>query len=306
VDPRFGTRSDLLDLVNAAHSKQLKIILDVIVNHSGDNWGYLPPQSAVNAAINEPAFKSFPDFYGNLNNPESKEWQLAWRNEEQGSFTISKANILSSHDGVWPRDLQQPEIYTRAGMGDLGAGDATDPHAEHKRTDFFSLKDFALDSPVTISFLADCFKYWIALTDCDGFRIDTVKHISLEEARNFCGAIREFADSLDKKNFFLLGEIAGGDNFQDIYLDSLTAVLQRNMNAALDIGSDRLILNQISKGLQPAKDYFDSFDAKSQGFASHRSFGDRHVSILDDNDHVFGKKLRFSTEIPTMPVKATM
>ena len=27
--------------------------------------------------------------------------------------------------------------------------------------------------------LARCYKYWIALTDCDGFRIDTLKHVSL-------------------------------------------------------------------------------------------------------------------------------
>jgi len=297
IDPRFGSRADLLDLINAAHNKQLKIILDIIINHSGDNWGYLPPHAELDKAINEPWFKAFPDFYGNPNGEATKDWQVAWRNEQQKVFTTDSAGISGIHDAVWPRELQQPSVYTRAGKGDLGEGDVSDAHAQHKRTDFFSLKDFALDESRTLTFLADCFKYWIALTDCDGFRIDTVKHISLEEARNFCGAIREFADSLGKRNFFLVGEIAGGDNFQDIYLDNLTAVLQRNLNAALDIGSDRLTLNGISKGLQPAKDYFDSFDAKSKGFESHRSFGDRHVSVLDDHDHVFGKKLRFSAEI---------
>lgn len=29
---------------------------------------------------------------------------------------------------------------------------------------------------------------------------------------------------------------------------------------------------------------------------SHRNLGDRHVSILDDHDHVFGEKIRFSSE----------
>jgi glycosidase len=297
VDPRFGSRADLIDLINEAHNRQLKIILDIIINHSGDNWGYLPPQAQLSAAINEPFFKSFPDFYGNPNGGATKDWQVAWRNEQEKVFTTNSADISGVHDGVWPADLQKPGIYTRAGMGKLGNGDVEDPHAEHKRTDFFSLKDFALDGSNTLNLLADCFKYWIALTDCDGFRIDTVKHISLEEARNFCGAIREFADSVGKRNFFLVGEIAGGDNEQDIYLDNLTAVLQRNLNAALDIGSDRITLNEIGKGLLPAKTYFDSFDSKSKGFESHRSFGDRHVSILDDHDHVFGKKLRFSAEI---------
>jgi len=35
VDPHFGTRKDLVDLVAAAHGKGIRIILDIIFNHSG-------------------------------------------------------------------------------------------------------------------------------------------------------------------------------------------------------------------------------------------------------------------------------
>jgi glycosidase len=127
--------------------------------------------------------------------------------------------------------------------------------------------------------------------------------MSLEETRNFCGAIREFADRLGKRNFLLVGEIAGGDQFQDFVLDNL-AVLRRNLSAALDIGSARTTLHGAAKGLQRASDYFDQFRERSEGFESHRHFGDRHVSILDDHDHVIGSKVRFSAEIPDdSPVK---
>src|ERR1041384_3644422 len=42
IDPRFGTRQDLIDLVDAAHGSAtpIRIILDVVINHSGDNWAY--------------------------------------------------------------------------------------------------------------------------------------------------------------------------------------------------------------------------------------------------------------------------
>ena len=40
VDPRFGTRDDLVELVGEAHSRGLRIILDIIFNHSGSNWLY--------------------------------------------------------------------------------------------------------------------------------------------------------------------------------------------------------------------------------------------------------------------------
>ena len=303
VDPRFGSRQDLVDLVKAAHDKGMRIILDIIMNHTGDNWGYVPPGEPLQRAGNEPAFLPWANYYGNPGDTGVKDWQLAWRNEQQQGFVTGAAAVTSRHDGVWPKELCSPVLYTRAGKGDLGAGDITDPHAEHKRTDFFALKDLALDVPDTLALLADCFKYWIALTDCDGFRLDTVKHISLDEARNFCGAIREFADSLGKRNFLLVGEIAGGDYFQDYVLDNL-AILQRNMSAALDIGSARLNLHNAGKGLVPGDRYLNSFRASSEGFESHRSLGDRHVSILDDHDHVFGAKVRFSSEIPdNSPVK---
>jgi hypothetical protein len=200
--------------------------------------------------------------------------------------------IQGSEEGVWPTELQDVERYTRAGSGDLGSGDIDDPNAEHKRTDFLSLRDFRLSVPGLLTDLARCYKYWIALTDCDGFRIDTLKHVSLEEARNFCGTVKEFANNLGKSDFFLVGEIAGGDFTQDHYLD----VLDRNLNAALDIGEMRLALNGVAKGLLHPEAYFSGFDPGDARMGSHRNLGDRHVSILDDHDHVFGEKIRFSSE----------
>ena len=200
--------------------------------------------------------------------------------------------IQGSEDGAWPVELQSADRYTRAGSGDLGAGDIDDPNAEHKRSDFITLRDFALEAPGLLTDLAACYKYWIALTDCDGFRIDTLKHVSLEEARNFCGTVKEFAANIGKDNFFLVGEIAGGDYAEERYLD----VLDRNLNAALDIGEMRPTLEGVAKGLVHPAAYFSGFDPGLAIMGSHRNLGNRHVSILDDHDHVFGSKLRFSSE----------
>ena len=40
VDPRFGTRQDLRDLVDAAHARGIYVLLDVIYNHTANNWFY--------------------------------------------------------------------------------------------------------------------------------------------------------------------------------------------------------------------------------------------------------------------------
>lgn len=271
VDPRFGNRQHLVDLVAAAHQRGIRIILDIIFNHSGPNWIY--PQSEW-----QPPYKHYPEHYKFGN----------WLDENGQPI----AAINTAEHGVWPRELQKTQRYTRAGSGDLGAGDIDDANAEHKRTDFLVLRDFNLGSSGTLTDLAQCYKYWIALTDCDGFRIDTLKHVSPEEARNFCGSIKEFAANIGKQDFLLLGEIAGGDYNQQRYLD----VLKRNLNAALDIGEMRLALNAVARGLQHPDAYFSGFDPGLAEMGSHRQLGERHVSVLDDHDHVFGEKIRFSSE----------
>lgn len=294
VDRRFGSRQDLVELVQAAHGQGLRIILDVIINHSGDNWGYQPPNTSPSTEVVEPPFLAFPSFYGG---GFASDWKLTWRDEAGAGHTNDGLAVQHPHAGVWPEELRDPARYTRAGKGELGAGAVDDAHAENKRTDFLVLKDFALDVGETLSLLLECFKYWIALSDCDGFRIDTVKHISLDDARAFCGGIREFAEGLGKRDFLLVGEVAGGDDVQDFFIDRL-GITRRNLSAALDIGGARLNLVGSAKGLLGAETYLEGFKEGSEGFGSHRTLGDRHVSILDDHDHVFGAKLRFSSEIP--------
>ncbi len=59
VDPRFSSRQDLVDLVTAAHEHGPRVILDGIVNHSGDNWAYIPPGSAVETEMVRPPYLDF-------------------------------------------------------------------------------------------------------------------------------------------------------------------------------------------------------------------------------------------------------
>jgi glycosidase len=278
VDPRFGTRRDLVELVDNAHDRGMRILLDIIFNHSGSNWRY--PANTPGSAGD-----------GDTVSYTTGRYPFGDWNDAQGHRI---AQIGGDEDGAWPTELQDPGDYTRAGSGNLGAGDIDDPNAEHKRTDFLDLRDFDLDHPVAganvLGALAACYKYWISLTDCDGFRIDTLKHVTEEQARNFCGSIKEFTANIGKSNFFLVGEIAGGDFAEDRYLD----VLDRNLNAALDIGEMRPALVAVAKGMVTPSAYFDGFDPAKNPFGSHRNLGNEHVSILDDHDEVFGQKLRFS------------
>ncbi|MGI8912444.1 MAG: alpha-amylase family glycosyl hydrolase [Chloroflexota bacterium] len=287
VDPRFGTRQDLRDLVDAAHGRGMYVLLDVVINHSGNNWFYSQDSGAA---------EQVPYCF-------APRYPLGgWRSATGGVV----AAIGGRGDGVWPREFQDPGWYTRAGR--IGAWDpapgedALDPNAEFRRGDFFDLKDLQLNelearSQEVLSGLARAYRSWIALSDCDGFRLDTVKHVSFEAARNFCGAIREYAETIGKENFLLLGEVTGGDDMERNYLD----VFGRNIDAALDIGAPAQRLAGLVKGLDDPAAFFDQFGGHDL-LGSHREVGRYHVSILDDHDMVGRpRKARFAAgdDIPS-------
>jgi glycosidase len=278
VDSRFGTRAELVDLVEAAHARNMRVILDIIFNHTGSNWLY-------DVAETGDAFR--PKY-------TTGQYRSIFPKNGFGTAITDPHQPLGNDDFVWPQDLQFIENYTRAGTGSLGAGDLRDPNAEHKRTDFEVLRDLAVGRSETLARLIFVYQYWIALSNCDGLRIDTLKHVSGEEGRNFCGGVKEFAESIGKSNFLLLGEIAGGNDAQEFHL----TIFARNLDAALDIGEMRLAITGVGQGLQNPADFFAGFNFWDERMGSHRDWGSRHVSVLDDHDHVFGRKVRFSADAP--------
>ncbi|HEX8252154.1 MAG TPA: alpha-amylase family glycosyl hydrolase, partial [Thermoanaerobaculia bacterium] len=277
VDRRFGTRQDLRDLVDDAHARQMYVMLDVIYNHSGNNF-----------------------FYDRDGHPEK---ELPYRPKSSGRYEIrgwrdaagnsTNRQLLNAGDGVWPADFQDLDWYTRAGR--IGRWDPEEwenpahDDNEFRRGDFFDLKDFDHTRGEALSALCKVYQYWIALSDCDAFRIDTVKHVSMEASRNFCGSIHEYAESIGKENFLLAGEVTGGARMQRDYLE----VFGRNIDAVLDIGVPAAELTSMVKGFGTPEAFFGNFAGHDE-IGSHRETGRYHVSILDDHDMVGRAKARFA------------
>ena len=273
VDPRLGTRADLCDLVAGAHQRGMRVLLDIVFNHTSQNWWY-----ANAPREDQPPYLPWPQYYQ----------KGPWLDGQGGKTSI----IQTDDDGVWPVELTPDEYYTRAGEGRLDVGDIDDSNAEYRRTDFIGDRDINYDHPGVLDDMARCYKYWISLTDCDGFRIDTLKHMPEEVGRNLCGTIKEFAAGLGKADFFLVGEVAGSDADADRYID----VLSSNLNAATDIGESRVNLHLVARGLLPPESYFKIIASWDDELGSHRDSGRRHVSILDDHDCVSGEKVRFCSD----------
>jgi glycosidase len=277
VEPRLGTRADLRDLVDEAHDCGMYVLLDVIFNHTGNNWFYddggAPRETMPYRESGHYPFHS-------------------WRS----SAGQSVRDIKSMEDGVWPREFQNPEWYHRAGS--IRNWDdpsrRLSPEAEFRRGDFSSLKDLALEKPEVMEALIKVYQHWIAVSDCDGFRVDTVKHVSPEASKSFCEGIRKFATSIGKHNFLLLGEVTGSYDMARDYVQPVGD----NLDAALDITDAPQRLAGMVKGLVDPKEFFDHFGGRD-AIGHYRLYGNHHVSVLDDHDMVWReRKHRFAWNNP--------
>jgi glycosidase len=297
VDPHFGTRRDLKDLVRTAHSHGIRVILDIILNHAGNIFQYSPDRHWTK-------------------DPDSGRWYIDPRwdggryavkgfNDRRGNpdvpfmeVGLPGAEAFWPDDAVWPLELQNPEFYTRKGR--INSWD-WDP--EFYEGDFFDLKDIHLGTgPIdhyvpspALKGLCQVYRFWIAYADLDGFRVDTVKHMDPGAVRFFTSAIHEFTQSIGKENFYLIGEITGGRQH------AFRVQEETGLNAALGIADIPDKLEYLVKGYRNPSEYFDLFrNSLLVQKESHVWFRNRVVTVLDDHDQVRkgNQKARFCAGDP--------
>jgi hypothetical protein len=99
---------------------------------------------------------------------------------------------------VWPQELQHNAFFRR--QGGASPGDDT-------IGDFASLKQMLTDVSALQDVLIRAYQYVIARYDVGGFRIDTLRYLKGDLPRLFGNAMREFALSVGKENFFTFGEV---------------------------------------------------------------------------------------------------
>lgn len=298
VDPHFGTRDDLRDMVRAAHENGIRVVLDVILNHAGNVFGYDPDRYWEVGATGQGFFD--PRWDG-------AAYSVKGFNDAGGAPDLPFRRLGPSEadawpDGaVWPEEFQEPATYTQRGRISNW-----DYPPEFLEGDFFDLKNITLGqgslesyvpSPALLA-LCEVYTFWIAFADLDGFRVDTVKHTDPGAMRFFTSVIHEFAQSLGKENFYLIGEITGGRE------RAFTTLEETGLNAALGISDEPGNLEGLVKGVVNPEQYFDLFrNSLLVRKDSHVWFRNKVVTVLDDHDQVRKgeRKARFCAGDPAWP-----
>jgi alpha-1,3-glucan synthase len=87
------------------------------------------------------------------------------------------------------------------------------------------------------------------MLDIDGFRFDKATQVTVDAQGDFAEAIRACAKKFGKDNFFMPGEISGGNTFGAIYVGrgrepDQANLVKENVTAALLLSSDSMINNK--------------------------------------------------------------
>jgi alpha-amylase len=222
LNPHFGDLASLRRMIDAAHDRGIKVILDIVVNHVGQLFYYdinLNGQPDERVAGAGPLIApTAPD--GGPTSPVShineydpdfdpngvQAWtSLGFAGPAPIVFVYDPA---TNHMPPEPAIFQQPSAYNRKGR--VWSWDV----AEQVELGDFpgGLKDLNTRNPAVREALIDVFVRWVELTDLDGFRIDTLKHVEKEFWQTFAPQVRQRLAAIGKHNFFMFGEAFDGDD----------------------------------------------------------------------------------------------
>jgi glycosidase len=275
-DPAIGD-AELRQLVDEAHRQGLYVILDIVLNHVGNLFTYknLP---------DEPAWTSAPQ-------PHPIAWRNADHVPDPSWEDISQVPAALADAGVWPAELRRNDYFRRRGgengapayQGDFGGG------LRELVTEYVKLPERTF--PVR-DHLIRCYQYLIGKFDIDGYRIDTLQYVEPAFARVFGNAMREYALSIGKTNFFTFGEVWQENDEQRIaeFVGRDSAAVGDDLvgvDAALDFPIWRR-LRDVARGFLPpaalASHYEQRRSAQRKIVSSHGDASGHFVTFLDNHD----------------------
>ncbi len=321
LDARFATdgtletaEQELKELVDEAHGRGIYVILDIVLNHAAHVFDY-EYNGQLTDTFKDPAV---------MNAPLGQEPHIEWIDSHGKARPDWQDKIepptLSHDDAVWPKDLQQDVFFRRRGDH---LSDQPGPHG-FVTGDFGLLRQMVVEydasdqgqnelaknfgpKPV-LSILIRAYEHLMAKYDIDGFRIDTVKYVHPDAIKAFGNAIREYALSIGKANFFTFAEVWDDERVIDSFVGRTRGGGEGlGIDAALDFPLSARLPDAIKglgeyRAVEAVQEMFvNRKKAQENLISSHGEAGQYFVAFFENHDH----NERFNTP-GTPPEQVTM
>ena len=225
LDGNYGTEAELQTLVSEAHSRGIRVVFDVVLNHAGygsmqDLSNYLPTVLSGDWQSWQPSGSETWHGYHNLFiNYGSADWLNWWGRDWIRSATFT--NHLAPGSDDLTRELSSlPDFRTE----NEGFVDPPPFFALKTDTRVEAIADFRVRDYL-VKWVTD----WVAQFGVDGFRVDTAKHVEFETWSLLkTEATRKLAEwkaanpslALDDKPFWMTGEVFPHGVVRDEYFDN--------------------------------------------------------------------------------------
>ena len=197
IDPHLGTEEDFKNFVSQAHSRGIKVIVDIVINHTADVIKYKGDVYSY-SSISEYPYKDC----------NKKKFDL---NKFIGKANFPKLCAATSFPVPPIVSDKNKNIKAPAFLNDVtnyhNRGDSTFNGESSTFGDFFGLDDVFTEKPAVVAGWTKVWQDWITKFDIDGYRIDTAKHVNPEFWKVFLPAVLKTAASAGKSYFPIYGEV---------------------------------------------------------------------------------------------------
>ena len=200
IDPTYGTIEDFKKFVAEAHKRNIQVIIDLILNHTGFDHPWF--QEAIKGKDNP-----YRNYY-------------VWADKDSVAEVISKKETSLDSDNI-------TQWHSING----------DTKGDHYYGFFYGgMPDLNFDNPKVKQEFIDIGRFWLAEMNVDGFRLDAAKHIfPTDRARDnhiFWVWFRTEMEKI-KPEVYLVGEVWSEAKDVAPYLKGLPALFNFDMGYAI-------------------------------------------------------------------------
>ena len=197
IDPHLGTEADFKNFVVESHKRGIKVIVDIVINHTADVIKYRGDVYSYSDMSEYP--------YKDCNGKKFDPAKYA------GKSTFPKLCVTKSFPVPPVVSDKNKNIKAPAFLNDLtnyhNRGDSTFSGESSTFGDFFGLDDVFTEKPAVVAGWTKVWQDWITKFDIDGYRIDTAKHVNPEFWQAFIPAVLKTAAAAGKTSFPIYGEV---------------------------------------------------------------------------------------------------